>query len=162
MRYLLAILCVFVPMMTFAISCPNNGSLIDNASLDQALKKCGQPTSRKDYTKSLSETWTYYIPDSTTQRNAKVIILFNSGVIANIGVTDVDSQGIEKNVVTCNLCNAPISVGNNFTYVQSACGDPSQKKSSQENIEQVTELTYGDSLSPNTLVFVNRNLVDWK
>lgn len=158
------------PLTTFAISCPNNGNILnDGDSISYVLQQCGKPKSRNDYNKIIQSTlqWDYYKSTPGSVNNIKISIYFSENRVSNISVT--------SNNVIChdNICNSPIqnfsstglcgnqiSVGNTPENIRSACGQPDNEINSTPIIIPMAELRY-DGAGQNTLVFKDGKLVDW-
>lgn len=162
MRTLILLLSLLAPAFAFSLSCPSNGSpLKDHDSIQEVVERCGQAISSYSYTNTtiISSEWEYYITNLYNNTNTKLKILFDRGQIANISI--IMSGENEQNVKSSGICRMLIQVGNNMSYVQSVCGNPMSKKTLQTTSTQITELKY-NGISPNTLIFENGNLTNWK
>lgn len=164
------------------MSCPNNGSMIDTGyTVAQIFQACGQPASSRNYQKVINtnETLTYY--RDILGANVKITLTFSNDKLANINIIDprntpnqncqtTNQYGqivntpcapVEQNLLSSGVCGLLIQTGNNINYVRSICGTPASQNVISSITTNVKELTY-NGISPNTLVFENGQLVDWK
>ena|SRR3990167_5557674 len=162
MRLFILMLGLFLPIASYALSCPNNGTLLNiQDPFEKVIQKCGQATASNNYEINtiVSAEWEYYITNSVSKTNTKLIILFDHDQVVNISI--LVSGENEQNIQSSNICGRQIQIGNHTNYVQSVCGTPTSQKTLKSTSIQVTELKY-EGVSPNTLVFKNGSLMDWK
>lgn len=184
LRKLLTFICIILPMHAYALSCPNNGDVLQTGyTLEQVMQHCGKPVSTNNYTttKNDSEELIYY-KNNINSDNIKVTVLVNNDRVANIHIvtnpkqctnatSSNDQSSPPKTVTTCppteqnvnssSVCGRLIQIGSGINYVRSACGTPAEQKTLQTTTTQVSELTYSGA-GPNVLVFENGTLTDWK
>ena len=164
----------FLPTLSFAMACPGNGSIIDTHNTpEQITKICGQPTNQKTYQNTVAtKLEMQFLVPNVYGTNNKVTLLFNNDQMINADVlssgpcpgADPNNAGIcqnETNTPSVSMCG--VIIGARFTSAQviAACGAPVKQTTLETHTDDVLEYQY-DASKPNTLVFVNGVLSDWK
>jgi hypothetical protein len=162
-----ALLFALLPSISFAISCPNNGTIIQLGDSEQAiLSACGMPISRHDFKKVINqnETWTYY-RHGIGATNIKIKLSFANDSLVNIKTeTNNANNGhtIATNSASSTVCGRIIAAGDKPNLVQAACGLPISRKVIEQTTIDVSELLFGNAAGPDVLVFEDGKLVDWR
>ncbi len=180
MKKLLPLLSILVSSNLFALTCPNNGAVLDtNYSFAQVVQLCGVPAATKTYQKigSVGEEWTYYKHGFGT--NTQTTLTFKSGKLATINIVDAGShanlncraanQLSQSSQCPANtqplsasgICGMMIQAGNTQDTVRAACGNPTQITVTTGVASEIKELKY-NGLGHTVLAFENDKLVDWK
>ena len=179
-RKLVTVLSAIIPTCVFAISCPNNGTMLQEGyTIEKVMQLCGKPvaTHNDTVTNNASEEWIYY-KTGTNNQNAKITILFTNSRLVNIQIlSDVSNCAIahdtnisrcapiEQNFTSSQICGGIIQAGDNAAFVRNTCGAPSKQTTVQGGTPSTntatSELSYTGQ-SPNVLVFENGLLKDWK
>jgi hypothetical protein len=183
MKYFFLLVCFILPISVFAMSCPDNGSvIITGEKIDEVLQSCGNPVSKKEFSREIpvSQKWKYFKPSlSYANANTEVSFYIANDQVSNINLKDngqvceaipdsnnnitTDCNQEEVNVNSSNICGGIISVGDNVAKVLNICGAPIAKKILNARYVPTVELIYkGSRLSPNTLIFENGMLSDWR
>lgn len=160
MKYLILLINLMLAANALALSCPNNGSVLNTGSLEEVLQRCGKPQQKLEYTKKFDvvEEWHYY--RAAGNQNTKLAVAFTHDRVVNIHITDSASN--EQNLTNTGLCGNFIGVGNSKAQVQAACGIPAAKVETQNRKVQVTELKYGGSEHNNTFIYEDGKFVELK
>ena len=184
MKKIFPLLSVIVSVLAcsnlFALTCPNNGAILDtNYTFAQVVQLCGMPAATKTYQKiaSLGEEWTYYKHGFGT--NTQTTVTFKSGKLENINIVDAASHAnlncrvanqlaqsapcpaSTQTLSASGICGLMIQTGNNQDYVRSACGNPAQITVTTGAAAEIKELKY-NGVGRTVLAFENDKLVDWK
>lgn len=189
MKYLLVLILSCLSTAAMPMSCPNNGSIVDQGdNISEVVSACGEATYQNEHTENIaiSKQWVYYKNNTGTTSNSQVSFLFNQGKVANIHLTlsppgcqtvalqnttdpnqhtqviQANCINTEQNVSTTALCGQLIGTGNSEADVLAACGTPAQETVLQSKTVKVVELQYKSSTKPNTLVFEDGILTNWK
>ena len=168
-----------------ALPCPNGqGILYKGDLIDEVVKQCGAPdaknivqrvrltvdeaiyTRRNPYDPSVSQAIVLYRND----RVAQILIIDRFSlpicrkVAVQIGsVTTLQTSCGDMNyqVSNTNFCGTRFGIGDYRTYVDSICGLPATFTHLQTETQETTELIY-QGRNPQTIIFENGKLMDWK
>lgn len=184
MKFSLILLLYVISIVTFAMPCPGGGGILYKGdSIEDVLKQCGEPSTKKTNTITLnaSQEWTYNKPHLYDQGYSQMILSFNNDAVTRIHVIDhypyrVCRQSAVQvgavmtfqtscgdwvyDTVNTNLCGAVFGIGATKQFIQTHCGQPVTQNDTSSSIE-TTELIY-DGSSPQTIVFQNGKLTEWK
>lgn len=168
LKLIIAILALF-PLQVLAINCPSNGKLINIGDSEQSvIKVCGKPTSINTINNSVVRSATLTFKLSDRNGNNRVMFNINNGHVTGITVmvvcakNDADCQPSSTPVKYYQGCAQYIYIGTNVEFLNKNCGEPEDVQVIDGTKDITEELTYEDGMSPNTLVFVNQVLTDWK
>lgn len=187
MQYVLILPLALISTVLFALPCPNgNGFLYKGDSLEDVLKQCGAPVTKKTDVLVLStfQQWIYYRGHAYDNGFSQLIISFKNDRVSSIRINDhyntwypvcrqfAVQLGLVTTVeTTCgdssyltlftNLCSRGFGIGETNEIVKSICGQPASQTKLQSDTIETTELKY-DGTEPQTIVFTNGKLVDWK
>jgi hypothetical protein len=184
MKRLVILASLLVSASSYAFTCPGNGNFLETGySIEKVLALCGQPVTKNEFQKSInsSEEWTYYKKDNRSNANIKATLTINNGQVVNIYILNtgtnnnqlcnvknqfsqiisVPCNSTEQNLQTSNFCSRLIQVGSSANYIQSVCGTPATQKTLVNNTVNIAEYTYNGT-GPNTLIFKDGLLLDWK
>lgn len=159
MRFAMLMVSLFIPVLTFALSCPNNGRILDTGySLQRVLEYCGQPLNEKRYmrTTNLVEEWTYY-KSGMNNSNIRVKILMRNNNVSNISVLE---NGVEQNLQSSGICGVMLQTGEGSNRVISVCGYPVTKQVLENSQVEKIELTY-PGVGYRVLVLTDGVLTSW-
>jgi hypothetical protein len=168
---------LWFPITSFALSCPNNATILDyGESIQQVIAECGAPQSQKKYSQSVQTTQPLVDPSgddvtealSVSDQNQSFSIVTRDGrhykqhcttimVGDNYTKSDCINSGVDRRSPL--ICEQITVAGDSTTSTVFPCGNPPPVTVLETMT--VTEFTY-NALSPNTLVFENEKLFDWK
>lgn len=186
MKYLI-IISLLLSSSLFAMPCPNGrGIMYKGDSLEEVLKQCGPPTSKKTtkQTLLLQEQWIYNLAHAYDPGSTQLVVTFNNSYVSGILINERYSGPLifcrqfavqpglfttvqtscgntSYNTPSTNVCGPAFGIGATQAYVASACGTPANKTVLQDNFTESTELFYGGS-SRQTIIFQNGKLIDWR
>lgn len=185
MRQIFLLLFLLLMSKTFALPCPNGGGILYRGdSIEEVIKECGEPTSRRNTSQimSSSQQSLYYIPHQYDTGYSELAIYYNNDRVSNMRVFDHFPLYLCQNIAvqvgqmttiqtSCGdtayntayttLCGWAIGIGDSLQRVEFICGPPSSK-SLQNNTIETTELTYSGGTRPQTIIFQNGRLLDWR
>lgn len=172
--------------LSFALPCPNGkGILYKGDSIEEVLKQCGEPNNKHSVTTTLYslKRLIYYRPHPyNVGGHSQLIILFKNNKVSNIHINEhytyymCRQSAVQVGLVTTvqtscgdwdyyaaatNLCGSVFSINDSLEQVLSLCGKPAEQSDLATNNLVQTEFTYKGS-TPQTIIFQNGKLVDWK
>ena len=160
---LILLLASITSFPALAMFCPTNFNQIKvGETLEDVLNACGKPyhvhTTESD--DNLPQAWSYFVSPANAGQtipnsgnaSVKMDVTFANGRVVNI-------TSNAMSLASTTICGAPISVGDTYESVKSACGKPpfinkGQPTPSTQPAIKITELTYGTSPAV-ILVFEN-------
>lgn len=185
MRNFVFIIGILLCQYVHALPCPNGqGVLYKGDTIATVLKQCGEPNQKRTQEipgDSLQE-WVYYQPHQYDNGAMQISLLFNNNFIARINLFDQNLSGICNTMVTqndgvintlygcgntntdvsmVNMCGGTFSIGDPLAVVAQNCGPPAGQQVLQSGTLERTEFIYLTQ-PPQTIIFQNGNLVEWK
>ena len=185
MKRAFILLLVIVSTDIFALPCPNgNGILYKGDSIDEVLRQCGEPFAKHTSTQTLysQQSLSYYRAHRFDRGYSQINIYFRNDRVARITIDEhypwpVCLSGFVAvgqvitfqrscgdwvyDTLNTNLCGQLFGVTDSIQYVKSVCGVPAAQSNLEAYTVENTELTYGGN-NPQTIIFQNGKLVDWK
>lgn len=176
------LLILIITMKAFAFPCPNGGGLFYKGdSVEEVIRQCGQPTSKKSTSQSLYSlkklTYINYYPNNLGFLQMELI--FTNDKVSRIHMTDrnyavlcrsaltVVGGGVVTSQASCGdwvydlintNCNGiPFGLGETIENVKKYCGNPAREDNLGSQGSESTEIYYGN----HKMIFQNGKLVDW-
>jgi hypothetical protein len=176
-KYFVAYIFLWFPITSFALTCPNNATILDyGESIQQVITECGTPKSQKQYLRTVRTiqplvdptgddvSQAYSVSDqhqsfSIVTRNGRPYKQHCTSIMVGDNYTTSNCTNSGVDIQSPFICEQITRTGDATTSTVYPCGNP-PPVTVLENIT-VTEFTY-DASSPDTLIFENAKLSGWK